>query len=108
MPADKPGWGGTRDGAGTKEGPSVTTTERNGLVRRVANMEAQIADRDRLDASGQKTPKAISVMRLRMNFHMWQVSIIQKKAAGPDGKMIREYTPTEKADMERRLQLADD
>jgi hypothetical protein len=120
MPADKPDWGGARENTGPKPGAAnTTTTERNGLVRRVANMEAQFADRDRLDASGQKTPKAISVMRLRMNFHMWQVSIFQKRLLAPGAAKLpaqdnkadldryRQYE-RDRAEMERHLQLADD
>ncbi len=99
--------GGSRPNSGPDKGVSYQkTTERSQLVRRVAALEATRDDRK--DVSGAVAPPALRVMRQRMNFHLWQFSIIQKKAAGPAGAIIREYTPDEKAEMERHLKEADD
>lgn len=101
MPAENPGWGGARENSGPIPGT------KSDITRRVAALEANNRD-DRKDVSGTVAPRALSVMRQRMNFHLWRFSVIQKKAAGPTGAIIREYTPAEDAEMERHLQAADD
>jgi hypothetical protein len=98
--------GGARPNSGPEKGAVyATTNERNGLVRRVANLEAQFSD-DRKDTTGKVAPKALSVMRRRLNFHLARVADLQDVLSQPGASAMPSYRD-DLAELERHLREAD-
>src|ERR1700680_654870 len=103
MPADSPNWGGERAGAGNPGGIPARVRERSGYVERLEQLEARAAAQD--DRPG-KTPRAISVMRQRMNFHLWRAGIVQKRVQAPGAENAATYK-ADLAELEYHLEKAD-